>query len=113
MKAIAIFLLLGMVAPPTGCGGSQASRTATISSVDSGIRAAVASLRTYERTEAEAAIARATTLDAGKTALAALRTKTAPAWRAVDAAFAALDAANTINDDPSIKGASMALARNA
>jgi len=92
-----------------GCGGSQASRAATISSVDNGLRAAVAALRTYERIHADAIVSEAKSLDDGRAGLAALRTKTGPAWRAVDAAFAAVDVANTVNDDPSIKGAQQAL----
>ena len=104
---LAIALLAG--GTQTACGGSQASRSATISSVDSGVRSMVAALRTYEHVHAESAIANAQTLDDGKAALSALRARTAPAWRALDLAFAALDSASTVNDDPSVRGAQKAL----
>lgn len=113
LAPVAILALLvglaGAAALPS-CGGSQNSRAATIGSLDSGVGAAIASLRTYEHVKAEAVVASATSLDEGKAALRALRARTAPAWRAIDTAIAALDAANTINDDPSLRGAQTALA---
>lgn len=102
-------LLAGGAALPA-CGGTQGSRAATIGSMDSGVRAAVAALRTYEHAKAEIAIAVAPDLAAGKAALVALRLRTAPAWKAIDVALSALDAANTLNDDPSLAGAQHALA---
>jgi hypothetical protein len=109
--AMLIILLLGVAIAPAvaGCGGSQASRSATISSVDSGLLAAVAALRKYEHDQAEVIISGAKTLDEGKASLAVLRARTTTAWRAVDAALATLDVANTVNDDPSITGARRAV----
>lgn len=108
---LAVFITLAAAGLPAlpGCGGSQASRSATISSVDTGVVALVRALRQYEHIQAEKIIASATSLNDGKVGLAALRAKTTTAWRALDTAFAALDVANTINDDPSIQGARRAL----
>lgn len=91
------------------CGGTQSSRSSTIVSLDSGVNAAAAALRTYEHQKADAIVAGATSLDDGKAKLTALRARTAPAWKAVDVAIAALDSANILNDDPSLAGAKAAL----
>ncbi|HET9893213.1 MAG TPA: hypothetical protein VFQ42_22235 [Mycobacterium sp.] len=91
------------------CGGTQTSRSTTIVSLDTGVRSAEAALRTYERQKADEAIAAAASLDDGKAELTALRARTAPAWKALDAAISALDAANTLNDDPSLAGAKAAI----
>jgi hypothetical protein len=110
--ALLVVLLLGGITGAgmtAGCGGSQATRSATIGSVDSGLLAAVAALRKYEHDQAVGIIAGANTYDEGRASLAVLRAKTTTAWRAVDTALAALDVANTVNDDPSIAGARTAL----
>lgn len=110
VKAAALLILVGaLAAPQMACGGSQASRSATISSVDNGVRAAIAALRSYEHTKSEALIASARNLEEGKASLAALRTKTEPAWHAMELAIAALDSATTVNDDTSLHGAQKAL----
>jgi hypothetical protein len=122
---LSILLLLGGLAVSTvpACGGSQASRATTISTVDSGVLTAIAALREYEEQQADAAIAtaraaivaapdpeaRAKAKAAGHAALVALRARTAPAWRAADLAMAALSSATSLNDDPSLKGAQAAL----
>jgi len=120
---LTVLLLGGLAVATPACGGSQASRAATISSVDSGAVGVVAALGTYEHQQAEAvnATARAAyaaapdaagkvkAISDGHAALAALRARTDPAWRAADLAIAALDSARALNDDPSLRGAQAAL----
>lgn len=102
-------VILAIALSASACGGSQSSRASTIVSLDTGVNAAAAALRTYEHQKADEAIAAATSLESGKAALTSLRARCATAWKAVDAAIAALDSANTLNDDPSIAGAKAAL----
>lgn len=93
-----------------GCSGStQATRAQTISSLDTGLQSATAATATYEHQHTEEIIAAATDLASGKAAIAAFRTKTNKVWVVVSAARAAVDAANTINDDASVAGAKKAL----
>lgn len=124
--ALLVVLLLGGITGTgaiAGCGGSQATRSATISSVDGGVLTMVAALRTYEHQQAEVVIATARAAVAaapdvaakakavadGHAALTALRERTAPAWRSADLAISALDDARALNDDPSLRGAQAAL----
>jgi hypothetical protein len=104
-------VLLAVYTP--ACGGTQTSRAQTVASMYSGLNAASAALRVYESDHAEAVIAQVKahtmTQDAGATALQALRAKVHPAEVARDAAYAALDTANTLNDDPSFAGARIAI----
>jgi hypothetical protein len=104
--------LIAAFAP--ACGGSQASRAQTVASMYTGLNAASEALRVYEADHAEAIIAqvKAHTLepDAGAAALHSLRMKMHPAEAARDAAYAAIDLANTVNDDPSLSGARAAIA---
>ncbi len=92
-----------------GCAGSQATRTTTIASLDSGIQTATAALRTYEHEHAESLIAAAADKASAQASLAAFRAKVDKAWLAVDTARAAIDAANTLNDDASLAGAKTAI----
>jgi hypothetical protein len=94
-----------------GCGGStQASRASTISSLDTGIQSATAALASYEHQHTESIISAATDLATARAAISAFRARVDKVWIAVNAARAAIDAANTINDDTSVKGAQKALA---
>lgn len=106
MKAVilALALLVG-----AACGGSNASRASTISSLDTGIQTATAALRTYEHEHTEAIIRAATDKPTAQAVIAAFRARVDKVWIAVDSARAAIDAANTINDDTSIAGAQRAL----
>jgi hypothetical protein len=102
-----VLALLCVVA--MSCGGSQTSRASTISSLDTGIQTASAALRSYEHQRADGIVALAPDRATGVAQLAALRAKADKVWLALDAARAAIDAAHTINDDPSVAGARTAL----
>lgn len=104
-----VVLSFGVIAP--ACAGStQASRASTISSLDTGIQSATAALGSYEHQHTEAIIAAATDLATARAAIAVFRARVDKVWIAVNAARAAIDAANTINDDTSVAGAKAALA---
>lgn len=109
----ALLAALGVAVAILACGGSQASRTATISSLDSGWVTAAAALRSYEHEHTQGIVdqAKAGTITpvAAAAQIAAFRAKVDKVWLAVDAAHAAIDAANTVNDDPSVAGAQAAL----
>lgn len=108
---VLLLAMLGvLVAAQPGCGGTTSTRAATISSLQAGIQTASAGLRSYEHERTEAIIEAATDRTSGKTAVKAFRVKVDKVWIAVDVARAAIDAANTINDDASISGAQTALA---
>lgn len=111
---LACLVTLAAVSAPS-CGGSQTSRAATINSLYSGLNAAARSLRTYEGVQADAVIARVKasteTVDQARADLIALRAKVHPVEVARDAAYSAIDVALTVNDDPSLAGAQLALNR--
>jgi hypothetical protein len=111
VAVLALVLLgLGAAAGATGCGGSMSSRAATLGSLQSGVQTLSGSLRAYERQHANEIIDAAPDKPTGVAQLKAFRDKTDKAWLAVDVARAAIDAANTLNDDPSLAGARQALA---
>jgi len=102
--------LLGIAVLGSGCAGStQASRQTTIGSLDSAIQTAAAALRSYEHEHTAALIQAAPDKPTGAAVIAAFRIKVDKVWLAVDTARAAIDAANTINDDTSLAGARTAL----
>jgi hypothetical protein len=109
LAPLLVILAIGGAVMAPACGGSQTSRASTISSLDTGIQTATAALRTYEHEHAEAIIEAAADKPAAKAAIAAFRAKVDKVWIVVDSARAAIDAANTINDDTSVKGAQTAL----
>jgi len=102
-----IVLLLGVYAG--SCGGSQASRASTITSIDTGIVTARAAVRTYELDHARAIIETTPDKLARSAPLGELRAKVDRVILALDAATYALDAARGVNDDNSIHGAQTAL----
>jgi hypothetical protein len=106
--AACLVVLLATFAP--SCGGTQSSRQSTIASLDSGIQTATAALRSYEHEHAMAIIEHAPDKATAHASLVAFRAKADKVWIVVDAARYAIDAANTVNDDPSIAGARTALA---
>lgn len=97
------------IAGALGCGGDQASRAATITSIDTGLVTARAAVRTYELDHAQAIIETTPDKPARAAPLASLRGKVDKVILAIDTATYALDAAKTVNDDTSIKGAHAAL----
>jgi hypothetical protein len=110
VMALAVVFGAGWGLAIAGCGGStQASRASTISSLDTGIQSATAALGSYEHQHTESIIAAATDLASAKAAIAAFRSRVDKVWVAINAARAAIDVANTINDDTSVKGAQKAL----
>lgn len=110
--AVLALVLLGLGAPALlpACGGTTSTRASTISSLQTGIQTASASLRAYEHEHANAIIDAAPDKATGVAQLRAFRGKVDKVWTAVDVARAAIDAANTVNDDTSLLGARDALA---
>ena len=108
-----IFACLVALAASYGCGGSQSSRAQTVASLYTGLNAASAALRQYESDHADAIIAKVKasteTVDQARADLVALRSKVHTAEVARDSAYAAVDLANTVNDDPSLAGARTAI----
>lgn len=93
-----------------GCGSSTPStRTTALTTLYSTVNTAAAAFTAWDRAHQADIEKKATSLEDGKTKLAAYRLRREPVMIAFTVAYSAIAAALTVNDQPSADGASKAV----